>query len=807
MKPSLSMKPFLMWRRLGWTIRTRVLAIVLVPCLAMLALGVGTAGYLIQEGSKARDWAINLEEIHSAGTVFLSQIEEERSLSLLRLGGDPDSFASLDQQRRQVDVTLANLKVSGALAQLNPAAAPGANDAVDKLFAQVPAVRHGVDNRLESPRDVYTFYNQLTDTITLGLESVARTAPDPVTATEDSTATDVINIFDAMARSNALAAGAITNGGLSTEDWREYLRQVSAYHAGMEHVLPRLTQQEQAEYGSLLIADSAWQQLSTMENALIERGPKPAVGRDNRPLPMTVADWQNAAKQVKTTLINIWSEHHRLAQESAKASGDRTFINSLLVGGIVLVVALIVFLIAVRLSNTLVRRLKRLRAETLRLADEQLPQIVERLRAGEQIDVATAIPALDHGKDEIGQVANAFNKAQSAGVHAATQEAQTRNGMNAVFRNIAHRSQVVVRRQLEVLDEAESKQEDPEHLQLLFKLDHLATRSRRNAENLVILGGELPGRRWRNPVALEEVVRSAASETEQFARVNTLRLPEVAIEGAAVADLIHLLAELVDNATTFSPPDSRVEVRGNTVGKGIVVEVDDQGLGMAEEKRERLNAVLHDPPDFDVMALSTHVRLGLFVVGQLAVRHGIVVTLTESAYGGIRAVVLLPLTLVASKPEPESTSQPSVPADAVGPTMSHSGALPAQNSMSVSAPEPEQTPVNSPQSIAGQLQDETASHGGSPWDPRPLGDDGANSAATVANPSDKDARRTTDTRAPLPRRRRQTHLASLGTADDPLAAADQDQNPNRTPEYARDTMAAILRGTRQGRNDPRARER
>jgi signal transduction histidine kinase len=803
MKPFQSMKPVLRRRRLDWTIRTRVLAIVLVPCMAMLALGVGTAVYLVLEGSKVRNWAISLQEIHSTGTEFLSRIEEERRLSLLRLGGDQASFANLEQQRRLVDATLDKVKTSGALAQLNPAMAPGSNDALDKLFAELPAIRQGVDTRLESPRNVYTFYNEVTEAMAHGLESLARTAPDPVTAAEDSTASHVINIYDAMTRSNALAAGAITSGGLSTEDWQEYLHEVSSYHAGMEHVLPWLTPQEQTRYGMLLIADSSWQQLSTVENALIERGPKPTTSRDNRPLPMSIANWQNAANEVKTTLLSIWSEHHRLAQESAMANGNRAFVNSLLAGGSVLVIALIAFLIAARQANTLVRRLERLRAETLKLADEQLPLMVERLRAGEQIDVAAAIPALDHGTDEIGQVANAFNKAQSAAVHAATQEAQIRNGMNAVFRNIAHRSQVVVRRQLEVLDEAESKQEDPTHLQLLFKLDHLATRSRRNAENLVILGGELPGRRWRNPVALEEIVRSAISETEQFARVSTLQLPDVGIEGAAVADLIHLLAELVDNATAFSPPDSRVEVRGNTVGKGIVVEVNDQGLGIAEEERERLNAVLHNPPDFDVMALSTHIHLGLFVVGQLAVRHGVVVTLAESAYGGVRAVVLLPLTLVASKPEPESTKWPSAHADGE-PTMSPSGA--AQNSMSPSAPEAERNPVNGHLSIVGRLEDEIASHPGSPWDPQPSGEDGAD---TVANESDEDTRKATDTRAPLPRRRRQTHLAALLAADDspPAAEADQDQNPNRSPEFARDTMAAILRGTRQGRSDPQTPER
>jgi K+-sensing histidine kinase KdpD len=261
--------------------------------------------------------------------------------------------------------------------------------------------------------------------------------------------------------------------------------------------------------------------------------------------------------------------------------------------------------------------------------------MVRRIGDGEPVDTESLIALRGYGSDEIGQVAEAFNTAQQTAVTAAAAEARTRVGISKVFLDIAHRSQLVVHRQLELLDVAEAKQSDPEHLELLFQLDHLATRARRNAENLLILGGGQPGRKWRRPAALEDIVRSAASETEHFARVTTIRLPDVQVQGGVVGDLIHLLAELVDNATAFSPPDSAVTVRGNLVGKGVVVEVEDQGLGMEFAERERLNETLRHPSNFQVMALAGQRHLGLFVVGQLAQRHGIVVSLVESAYGGI----------------------------------------------------------------------------------------------------------------------------------------------------------------------------
>jgi hypothetical protein len=275
---------------------------------------------------------------------------------------------------------------------------------------------------------------------------------------------------------------------------------------------------------------------------------------------------------------------------------------------------------------------------------------VEKVRSGADVDVDDSLKLLDHGRDEIGEVAEAFNKAQQTAVSAAVQEAKTREGTNKVFLNIAHRSQVIVHRQLKVLDEAEREQEDPTQLEMLFQLDHLSTRARRNAENLIILGGGQPGRRWRNPVSLNELARGAAAETEHFSRVDIAKLPQRAVNGQVVGDLVHLLAELIDNATSFSPPESRVEVRGNIVGRGVVLEIEDQGLGIETARVEELNSMLANPPDFGIMALSAEPRLGLFVVARLAARHGISVSLRESAYGGTRAIVLVRAELLGDVP-------------------------------------------------------------------------------------------------------------------------------------------------------------
>jgi anti-sigma regulatory factor (Ser/Thr protein kinase) len=363
----------------------------------------------------------------------------------------------------------------------------------------------------------------------------------------------------------------------------------------------------------------------------------------------------------------------------------------------------------------------------------------------------------------------------------------------------------VVHRQLDVLDVAEKKQSEPEHLELLFQLDHLATRARRNAENLLILGGGQPGRKWRRSAGLEDIVRSAVSETEHFARVNTVRLPDVQIEGSVVGDLIHLLAELVDNATVFSPPKAPVRVSGNLVGKGVVVEIEDQGLGIEHAERERLNETLRNPPDFQVMALSGQRHLGLFVVGQLAQRHGIKVTLLESAYGGIRAITLIP----------SRAMEDDGPADLDSSAVTHPGlheqpqpVLAGTASIRVPEPRPGRDPGPRARPLAEPPLAEPLQPAEPDWLSATLPGQGVSAAPPAVweappgarDPAPQSARRG---RAPLPRRERMANLAPGLRADveTPESTPTADIRPRRpqSPEEARGSMSAFQRGTRLGR--------
>ncbi|MGH3923066.1 MAG: sensor histidine kinase, partial [Pseudonocardiaceae bacterium] len=602
-------------------------------------------------------------------------------------------------------------------------------------------------------------------------------------------------------------AGALAGGGMTAEELTEYNHLTQGYHAELEGLAPRL--KDQGKQLEALYSSRAWQQLSTVENALIEHGfariaqrslqdgPETEQGspqddpqqgspqddpeteqrsaRNELPvLPVSAQEWQNAARQSATMLSSMGlGDLGNRAAALEEDTADTALLRSFLAALVMLVVVGIVVIISIRLSNNLVRRLVRLRTETLKLADERLPQVVQRLRAGEQIDVAIEVPELDHGRDEIGQVAAAFNKAQQTAVAAAVQEAKTREGINAVFLNIARRSQAIVHRQLQVLDTAERAADDPDQLELLFQLDHSTTRERRNAENLIILGGGQLGRQWRNSVSLIEIVRSAVAEAEQYTRVTTTHVPHVLVYGRAVADLIHLLAELIDNATSFSPPGSRIEVRGNPVGKGVVVEVEDQGLGIEAERREALNALFRNPPDFGLMALSDDARIGFFVVAHLAHQHGIQVSLTESTYGGVRAGVLIPTALMTS-PGSDRENESAEPTEELAaewtpPPIASEAAV---DGIEVTGRRP--TVAETPYSTPGTTG------------PDPL---------VAQQPPDA------DDRPALPRRRRQSHLARQLQEESATSAGYKVSEPDfdRAARHARDTLSAFQQGTQRGR--------
>ncbi|MFF2087520.1 nitrate- and nitrite sensing domain-containing protein [Nocardia sp. NPDC058176] len=647
------------------SVRTRLLSIVLISSVMLLLTGGGAAVYLVNSARESTEWAELASSTTAPAILMVSAFQEERRLSLLRLAGDASAGPALGTARQRSDEALAAVIAKGdAARELNPDGSAEDIEGYNQLFAMVPTVRGGVD-ALGIPADqVFTFFTQVIGTIIAASMLAARVAPTAKIGIELGYAVEQLRAAEALSQADTLGSVALTTGEFTGAQLVDFGRRVGEFRGEAEYSAAVLKGVRRAQLDEL-VASPQWRQVIAMQDALLLRGPVSRTSADTD-LPMTLAQWQDASRQVNLALQKLWEDQSGDAHVIAREQGERDTGTALLGGAVVALIAVVAFLVALVMANRFIARMRRLRHDTLELADERLPELMGRVAAGENVDASADASRLDFGSDELGQVAAAFNRAHVAAVSAAVAEAQTRAGINTVFLNIAHRSQVVVHRQLALLDRAERDEGNADQLELLFQLDHLATRTRRNAENLVILGGEQPGRRWRNPVALLELVRGAIAESLDYTRIEAKRMPAVRIASHAVADVIHLLAELMDNATAFSPPESYVVVSGVVVGRGVAVEIIDQGLGMPEDDLAERNAMLADPPAFSVSTLSGSSRLGLFVVATLAGRHGISVRLGESIYGGVRAVVLIPSALARAE-DTESAISGQFPAVAPQP--------------------------------------------------------------------------------------------------------------------------------------------
>jgi signal transduction histidine kinase len=306
------------------------------------------------------------------------------------------------------------------------------------------------------------------------------------------------------------------------------------------------------------------------------------------------------------------------------------------------VVLALTIALSVLMARSMVRPLGVLRQAANDVAERQLPGVVDRLqreRDAEPDPASETAPIGITSTDEIGQVARAFDSVHQVAVRIATDQAMLRRDVADMFLNLARRSQSLVDRQLELIDDLEQSEPDPKALDDLFHLDHLATRMRRNAENLIVLSGAEPPRRWVEPIPLGDVVRGASAEVEGYTRVVVQRIQGLGVSGQAASDVIHLLAELLENAAAFSPPETTVTVSAHPAAAGHVLEIEDRGIGIQPDDLEEINRRLDQIPGVDA---SLSRRMGLFVVGRLAARYGIKVRLRPSFYGGVTAMVLLP---------------------------------------------------------------------------------------------------------------------------------------------------------------------
>ncbi|MBO3745928.1 nitrate- and nitrite sensing domain-containing protein [Streptosporangiaceae bacterium NEAU-GS5] len=361
---------------------------------------------------------------------------------------------------------------------------------------------------------------------------------------------------------------------------------------------------------------------------------------------------QDSWRAVSDRLQSAW----HVAEDGSTAALNResapTAINAFLRAGAAGLIGLLAVigsvLLTVRLARGLSRELGALRDAAQDLATVRLPRVVARLKQGDQVDVAAEAPPIEPAgsTEEVRDVAAAFDSVQRTAVEAAVEQAVLRESVGGALRNLARRSQSLVQRQLRMLDEMQRDTDDPIRLDELFRLDHLTTRMRRHAEGLIVLSGGSAGRVYRQPVHLEDVLRAAVAEVEAYTRVTVYPMSDSAVPGTVVADLIHLFAELVENAAVYSPPHTEVTVRGDLVARGFAVEVEDRGLGLKPDELERINRRLAEPPEFNPADTD---RLGLVVAGRLAARHHVQVELRRSPFGGVSAIVLLPAALLVKE--------------------------------------------------------------------------------------------------------------------------------------------------------------
>ncbi|GAA1791343.1 ATP-binding protein [Planosporangium flavigriseum] len=449
--------------------------------------------------------------------------------------------------------------------------------------------------------------------------------------------------------------------------------------------------------------------------------------------------------------------------------------------------------LAVSFAHALHGRVSALRSSATQGGTE-IQQLLERVRAGERPALRGPESRPTKGDDIFALLEYDLNRtqlvAQATVIQASTLMPAGRPDQRVeVFVNLSRRLQSLVHREIQLLDELENEVEDPDLLKGLFQVDHLATRMRRHAENLAVLGGAASRRQWSRPVAVTEVLRSAIAEVEQYSRVKLVPPIEGMLSGHAVADIIHLVAELVENATMFSPPHTQVLLRAQSVTSGLAVEVEDRGLGMALEDQERANALLADPTRVDIEELLRDGRIGLFVVAAIARRHGITVRLQTNIYGGLQSVVIVPHGLLgasppAGEPRPQAAAHQMPQAAPRQPV----AALPAYASATVPGSAPQ--PLAKPADVAMPAVDNNPGS-----TPEPGMREAQHRPATSPPTPVADQATRHDIRPQLPQRRGQTHLAPQ---------LQQLPTPREEPVVGHDPglIASFMRGVSRAETAP-----
>ncbi|MEU0057785.1 nitrate- and nitrite sensing domain-containing protein [Streptomyces sp. NPDC006334] len=624
----------------GKSIRRKIVALLLVPLLSLTAIW-GFATVLTgREASRLFTVSHVVEKIGYPIEDTVRYVQQERRQTLVYLA-DPrasDALSALRRTRNATDQALAEIRSNAEDDEVRDVLDQDDGDgltAVLDAFDGMASLRRSVEEGSLTRAQALDLYNRLIDPCYALLAKL-----DVVDSVEmDKQYRALVSVARArelLSREDALLGSALVVGRLS----RQEIRDVSDLEAQRDILydisLAQLPAAERARY------DSFWKNATTAplrsaEQAVVSATP------GEMPRGVTAKSWDTAAAGVLDELGTLDEQASDRYQDRVRPVATGVIVKAVVAGVLGLIALLLSLYLSVRIGRSHIRDLRQLRLDAHEASGVRLPSVMRRLSAGEQVDVETEVPRLEYDKNEIGEVGQALNTLQRAAVEAAVKQAELRAGVSEVFVNLARRSQVLLHKQLTLLDTMERRTEDTEELADLFRLDHLTTRMRRHAEGLVILSGAAPSRQWRKPIQLMDIVRASVAEVEDYERIEVRRLPRVAVTGPAVADLTHLVAELLENATVFSPPHTAVQVMGDRVANGFTLEIHDRGLGMAPEALLEANLRLAETPEFE---LSDTDRLGLFVVSRLAQRQNVRVSLQPSPYGGTTAVIFIPDALL-----------------------------------------------------------------------------------------------------------------------------------------------------------------
>ncbi|MBF8193379.1 sensor histidine kinase [Nonomuraea sp. K274] len=739
----------------GRSIRFKISTLLVVPLASLIALW----GFAASTTSGEALNLLKVETIwrgvinHTDRLVANLQIERLASAErIARASGDPDALA---KARAEVDTNEKTLRDSALSDDTQSALTQDMKTQLQAVFAaidQLPDIRGKVDERRLAPGALVTEYAKISDEVHL-LYSRLTVSTDLELALQAQGLIAADEVRELLSREHALLIAS--NGRPSMHD----THMLAGIDGSRTYLFPKalanLDTELRAPFEKLYYSS----RYVTMENLLEGY----ISGR-----PADLELWRSISDQVQQEFTQSVRGTGDKLLDRMQPAGVAVLVSAAVAGALGLIAVVFSIFISIRVGRRITRELAALRRTALDLAEIRLPDVVAKLRKGEDVDIAAEAPPIRVGRQatsEVSDLASAFDSVQSTAVDAAVEQARLREGVSEALRNLARRSQSLLQRQLKLLDEMQRQTEEPEALERLFRLDHLTTRMRRHAEGLVLLSGGAAGRRWRGVIPMEDVLSGAAAQVEEYTRVRVYPMPECGVSGAAVTDLMHLFAELIENAAAFSSPSNEVSVRGEMVGRGFAVEIEDRGLGMDESTRRAVNERLASPQEFDPAQTE---RLGFAVVGMLAARHGVKVTLKLSPYGGTTAIVLVPGTLV----EPMATPVQQMEFESV----------------SVSVVRQETT---GPGELPRRVRTSKRGTGASPVAlPRRQEDPG---------PPDDEGQPSLPRREGLPRRERQTsppqRLQEASPAPAPSAAGE------RSPEEARALLSSLQSGWQRGRQD------